>query len=41
EQQKSVLLNQLDNILIVPEIKLSDIKVPERIIGKGCPSRTK
>ncbi|CAG8738387.1 43330_t:CDS:2 [Gigaspora margarita] len=35
EQQKSALLNKLDDILAVPEVKLSDIKVPERIIGKG------
>ncbi|RIB00450.1 hypothetical protein C2G38_2234289 [Gigaspora rosea] len=41
EQQKPGLLNKLDGILAVPEIKLSDIKVPERIIEKGCPSGTK
>ncbi|RIB16178.1 hypothetical protein C2G38_2038789 [Gigaspora rosea] len=41
EQQKSALLNQLDDILTVPEVKLSDIKVPERIKGKGRPSGTK
>ncbi|CAG8610282.1 8276_t:CDS:1, partial [Racocetra persica] len=41
EQQKSVLLNQLDDILTVPEVKLSDIKVPEKIIEKGRPSGTK
>ncbi|CAG8696181.1 1680_t:CDS:2 [Racocetra fulgida] len=34
EQQKSSLLNQLDNILEVPEVKLSDIKVSAKIIGK-------
>ncbi|CAG8709325.1 11951_t:CDS:2, partial [Ambispora leptoticha] len=41
EQQKSSLLEKLDDILAIPEVKLSDIKVPERIIGKGRPSRTK
>ncbi|KAF0466328.1 hypothetical protein F8M41_026169 [Gigaspora margarita] len=29
EQQKSSLLDKLDNILAIPEVKLSDIKVPE------------
>ncbi|RIB07943.1 hypothetical protein C2G38_2272568 [Gigaspora rosea] len=41
EQQKSFLLDKLDDILAIPEVKLSDIKVPERIIEKGCPSGTK
>ncbi|CAG8772289.1 10808_t:CDS:10, partial [Gigaspora margarita] len=30
EQQKSSLLDKLDDILAIPEVKLSDIKVPER-----------
>ncbi|CAG8456316.1 3914_t:CDS:2 [Racocetra fulgida] len=41
EQQKTALLNKLDDILAVPEVKLSDIKVPEKIVGKGRPSGTK
>ncbi|CAG8741088.1 9719_t:CDS:2 [Cetraspora pellucida] len=41
KQQKSVLLNQLDDILTIPEVKLFDIKVLERIIEKGCSSGTK
>ncbi|CAG8840251.1 27711_t:CDS:2, partial [Racocetra persica] len=35
EQQKSDLLSKLDGILEVPEVKLSEIKIPEQITGKG------
>ncbi|CAG8728083.1 20039_t:CDS:2, partial [Racocetra fulgida] len=41
EQQKSDLLSKLDGILEVPEVKLSEIKIPEQITGKGRPCGTK
>ncbi|CAG8604064.1 12325_t:CDS:2, partial [Racocetra fulgida] len=41
EQQRSILLQKLDNVLAVPETKLSEIKIPEQITGKGRPSGTK
>ncbi|CAG8580980.1 4346_t:CDS:2, partial [Cetraspora pellucida] len=41
EQQRSTLLEKLNEILTVPVINLSEIGVPEKIIGKGRPSGTK
>ncbi|CAG8733722.1 42823_t:CDS:2, partial [Gigaspora margarita] len=41
KQQKSTLLEKLDDILAVLETKLSKIKIPEKIKGKGHPSGTK
>ncbi|CAG8820214.1 8290_t:CDS:2, partial [Gigaspora margarita] len=41
EQQKSTLLKSLDDILAVPETKLSEMKISEKITGKGRPSGTK
>ncbi|CAG8459242.1 8387_t:CDS:2, partial [Cetraspora pellucida] len=41
EQQKSDLLSKLDGILEVPEVKLSEIKIPEQITGKEHPCSTK
>ncbi|CAG8847205.1 27962_t:CDS:2, partial [Racocetra persica] len=41
KQQRSTLLQRLDDILAVPEIKLSEIKLSEKIIKKGHPSETK
>ncbi|CAG8776740.1 29390_t:CDS:2 [Gigaspora margarita] len=40
KQQKSTLLKSLDDILAVPETKLSEIKILEKITEKGCPSET-
>ncbi|CAG8467017.1 10809_t:CDS:2, partial [Cetraspora pellucida] len=34
KQQKSTLLQRLDDILVVPELKLSEIKLSEKIIKK-------
>ncbi|CAG8723834.1 16361_t:CDS:2, partial [Racocetra fulgida] len=39
--QKSILLDKLDDVLSILVDKLSDIKVPEGIKGKGRPSGTK
>ncbi|CAG8853211.1 32954_t:CDS:1, partial [Gigaspora margarita] len=41
KQQKSTLLEKLDDISAVPETKLSKIKIPRKIKGRGCPSGTK
>ncbi|CAG8797537.1 16688_t:CDS:2 [Gigaspora margarita] len=41
KQQKSVLLKKLDNILVVLETKLSEIKILKKITGKECSSGTK
>ncbi|CAG8785416.1 30737_t:CDS:2, partial [Gigaspora margarita] len=39
--QKSTLLEKLDDILAVPETKLSEIKISGKIKGRGHPSGTK
>ncbi|CAG8616473.1 12071_t:CDS:2, partial [Dentiscutata heterogama] len=39
--QKTAFLDKLDDVLAVLEIKLSDIKIPEKIIEKDYPSGTK
>ncbi|CAG8856439.1 37796_t:CDS:2, partial [Gigaspora margarita] len=41
EQQKSTLSEKLDEILAVPAIDLSEVKIPEKIVGKGHPPGTK
>ncbi|CAG8747503.1 8934_t:CDS:2, partial [Cetraspora pellucida] len=41
EQQKLALLEKLNEILAVPVTNLSEVKVPEKIVGKGHPSKTK
>ncbi|CAG8782696.1 8554_t:CDS:2, partial [Racocetra persica] len=41
EQQKSALLEKLDEVLVVPVTNISDVKAPEKIVGKGRPSGTK
>ncbi|CAG8783692.1 915_t:CDS:2, partial [Racocetra fulgida] len=41
EQQKSTLLDKLDDVLSILVDKLSNIKVPEGIKGEGRPSGTK
>ncbi|RIB23267.1 hypothetical protein C2G38_2171840 [Gigaspora rosea] len=40
EQQKFTLLEKLDEILAVPAIDLSEVKMPEKIVGKGRPPET-
>ncbi|CAG8632669.1 19617_t:CDS:2, partial [Cetraspora pellucida] len=39
KQQKSILLKKLNDVLAVPETKLSEIKISEQITEKGCSSR--